>query len=154
MTKECHAYNCENMQRGIHFCTIIAAEAQDQTLVDNCSLLERFSCVYRKEWPRETDKCNHCLHETAEMNLTKILMSIRNQTKIYILCKGVCVLSQEFVVATAGLYLPVAKILLSQPLEHKKVGRLVPITAPNFERKLTIVKRNLYCWKTGYIIHL
>lgn len=142
------------MQGGIHFCTIIAAETQDQTLVDNCSLLDRLACVYRKESPRETDKCNHCLHETAEMNLTKILMSIRNQTKIYILYKSVCVLSQEFVVATAGLYLPVAKILLPQPLEHKKVGRLVPITAPNFERKLTIVKRNPYCWKTGYVIHL
>lgn len=37
------------------------------------------------------------------MNLTKVLMSTRNLTKIYILCKGVCVLSQEFVVATAGL---------------------------------------------------
>lgn len=71
------------------------------------------------------------------MNLTKVLMSIRNQTKIYILCKGVCVLSQEFVVATAGLYLPAAKILLSQPPEDKKVALLVPITAPNFEIKLT-----------------
>lgn len=71
------------------------------------------------------------------MNLTKVLISIRNQTKIYILCKGVCILSQEFVVATAGLYLLAARILLSQPPEHKKVALLVPITAPNFEIKLT-----------------